>query len=219
VTQIAASVTTSLGLNHGALQIGPYYVHYTTLNFVTFHDIEQKGSSFAMLYPHQDFSLQPEQLLGLCQAIVNFNLKQYDDRNNNCHHFVDAVLTAIKCPPFPTKGPIANFLDMVRWSNTGINHMRIRDLHNNLQNFESYEGFRKYCQQDEIKRIISTSPSNITEEQQQYLQVLRAVERGFQIQQPLHKQIPKKDLIFNGGDESSLLLLTDKITKFNIIHK
>jgi len=218
VTQIAASVTTTYGLNHTALQIGPYYIHYTTSNLISFHDVEQKQSAFAMLYPVQNFSItfkNTPQLLALCSVIIDFNSRQYNTLNNNCHDFVETVLDAIGCPQFPKKGPIANFLKLVRTSNTGVNHMRIKDLHEKLVEFDAYEAFAKYCQQEEIKQVIRTPPANLTVEQDQFLQVLKAVERGFQIQQPLHKQIPREELVFSAQDSSSLLHSTvDKITKF-----
>jgi len=84
-----------------------------------------------------------------------------------------------------------------------------------LVEFDAYEAFAKYCQQEEIKQVIRTPPANLTVEQDQFLQVLKAVERGFQIQQPLHKQIPREELVFSAQDSSSLLHSTvDKITKF-----
>jgi len=179
--------------------------------------VEQKQAAFAMLYPDQNFSItykNSSQLLALCKVIVEFNSKKYDTRTNNCHDFVESTLITIGCPQFPKEGPIANFLELVRKSNTGINHMRIKDLHNKLVEFDAYEAFAKYCQQEEIKQIISTPPKKRTVEQEQLFQVLRAVERGYQIQKPLHEHIPRESLVFNAQERPSLLhTTTDNFTK------
>jgi len=207
------------GMNHTALQIGPYYIHYTTSNLVTLHDVENKSNAFVMLYPHKQFALKysKDNMIALCRVIVEYNMgRDYDDMEHNCHNFVEAVFDEIKCPSFPEEGPIANFLKLVKTSRTGVNHMRIKNLEGQIIEFSDHAQLKKYCQTPSIKRLIDTPPSELEEKEYQLCEVLKAVERGFQIQVSHNKQLTNDELIFPKSENISMLhTQVDKITKYH----
>jgi len=203
-----ASKVTPLGLNHTSLQVGPYLIHWTDSHVVTLHDVGDHQNVFALLYPDKNFYLDihehKDSLLNLCTLMVEFNNTRYNNLTNNCQKFVDAALESISCNKTWIKnGPINRFLGHVTKTDCGVNNMSFWDENDQQHAFKNYDEFRLFCEQNSaIKALIEdraylespgiTDPKD--REKAELLQILKAIERGFQIQLPNDQK--EKSLIF-----------------------
>jgi len=116
---------TPFGLNHVALQVGPFLIHYHDGEVVTVHAIHSKACC-AMIYPDPGFKLSrtvteeerkqgKRDLMDLAKVMVDFNLRAaYNRLNNSCQTFVMQALERIGCEMRWTKdGPVSRFVDNI----------------------------------------------------------------------------------------------------------
>jgi len=94
--------------------------------------------------------------------------------------------------------------------------MRVKNLEGQIIEFSDHVDLKKYCQTPSIKKLINTHPSELEDNEYQFIEVLKAVERGFQIQLSHNKQHNNDELIFPQSENISLLhTQVDKVTKYN----
>jgi len=119
---------------------------------------------------------------------------------NNCQKFVDTALEVISCKKtWLEDGPIVRFLNHVTKLDCGASIMSFWDLQGQQHTFEDYDEFRLFCKQNSaIQDLFENLPSyiNTDPEKAELLQVLKAIERGFQIQKQNDKKLQNKDLLF-----------------------
>lgn len=206
LTVWVASHITPLGLNHTSLQVGPYLIHWTDSNLVTVHNVGDHKNVLALIYPDTQFALDiqndKENLMKLCNTIVDYNGKMYDKYTNNCQKFVDVALLSIGCKKkWIENGPILTFLSHVAKLDCTASKMTFWDLKGKEHSFKNYNEFQKYCKEDpEIQGLLKNTASYASGKgdpvKAEFLQILKAIERGFQIQFPDKQKTPNENLLF-----------------------
>jgi len=187
LTALIASHITPLGLNHTSLQVGPYLIHWTDSSLVTVHNVGAHKNVLALIYPDTKFVLDiqedKENVMKLCNSIVDFNGKMYDKYTNNCQKFVEVALASIGCQKKWLKnGPIEKFLSHVAKLDCTASNMTFWDLKGIEHSFKNYNDFNNYCKQDPViqellKKKLLYATLGVDEEKAEILQVLKAIER------------------------------------------
>jgi len=118
---------------------------------------------------------------------------------NNCQNFVDDALKSISCKKTWLKdGPIVNFLDHVTRLECGVNKMSFWDEEDQQHTFQNYDDFKEFCRKNsKIQELVNNRQYyESDQEKAEYLQILKAIERGFQIQLPNDQKEQNSNLLF-----------------------
>lgn len=112
----------SWGINHTALQIGPYLLEWNTGELVAPRSLRSNG--VVARFRFMPITLSADQVIQkVSDVCVDFNLNRtysrlgsnFNSNGANCQSFVDAIISALGLQNFwSTKGPIAHYLDLVR---------------------------------------------------------------------------------------------------------
>jgi len=139
------------GLNHVALQIGPYLIHWTNSSLVTITPLAS-ASACAMIYPDEKFKIKGEaQIKKVCEAIADWNLKmKYNRLTSNCQNFVEYMFTQVGCTPtWIPGGLIDSFVSEISKCEIGVHQMKIRDLTGKEKKIQRLR--RLYCLLQQFK--------------------------------------------------------------------
>jgi len=173
------------GLNHVALQIGPYLIHWTDSSLVTIHPLASQ-SACAMIYPDEKFRIRDtEQIKKVCAAIAKFNLgNTYHAIKCNCQHFVWFMMDELNCKPkWKPNGHIQTFVEEISKCEIGVHEMKIRDFKGEkVHKLKDYEAFIAFCKDDSnVQKILALKEDELSDDQREYAALLKCVERAFQL--------------------------------------
>jgi len=142
-----------------------------------------------------------KKLKSLCELMVKFNGTTYDNWDRNCQDFVNAALNLIAPVKWLKSGPIEKFVDQIKKVNCNNCVMTIWNFSGTkTSQFSGYWDFNCYCKEnretcDLLNKQRGFEPQ-LTAVEEEYLQVLKAVERGFIVQLPNDLKPDNQQLIF-----------------------
>lgn len=147
------------GLNHAALQIGPYLFDWNTSEIVLPRTFRSRN--VVLLIPINDVCVVPKtesNLLRISEFITEWNRNwkySRDSSNNqkkvgNCQHFVECLLQELRIQPsWQKNGPIENYIGKLKSNALGGETLRIWDkqgeheFQNHKALVEYYENFAR----------------------------------------------------------------------------
>lgn len=188
VAGLFANVLTQWGLNHAALQVGPYIVDWTTSELVIPRVFKAKKVVLVIPINPQYPPKTEEALTKISEYIVNWNRNfKYDSRTftfeksqlkmrGNCHCFVEGLLKVLGVTPsWQPNGPIVRYVRKIKTDIIKGDVLRIWDLNGVEYQFHSHNELVKFYE-THVKTISDTEPATapIRYEMEQ---ILKSLER------------------------------------------
>lgn len=177
ISQQVANATTTYGLNHAALQIGPYIVDWTTSQIVMPRIF--KAKKVVLLIPINETCIVPRSedvLFRISEFIVEWNTQykyhrtknSIKNRLGNCQFFVERLLDELGIKPsWQKNGPIEQYIEKIKenaingdalvvWDKSGTPH-EFKN-HDELVQFykTQVEGMTDFRTREEMEHILKS---------------------------------------------------------------